>query len=391
MKAKAILILFLAATFSLKGQSSIDLILAQIEKNNSALKVLASRLDAQKTQSKTGIFLSNPELGFNYLWNDNSISGNRMDIHFQQSFEFPTAYSYKRKMADGMGMQSDVFFAREKVHILHEARLLCVDLIYQNKLKSELNRRLQVAGQIAEMFQVRFNAGEIGIIEFNKAKLNLLNAQKDFESVEIEQTASLMKLIAMNGGVSVSFADTLYQTSQVPVDFEIWFLNIEQNNPEYILLKKESELNLLNEKLSAALALPRFSTGFMSEINSADQFQGITVGISIPFWEYKNTVKYARSNTISSQIEMSEYQVAFRIRLKTLFDKAVSLEKSLEDYSEVLSTVNNTDLLLKALNKGEISMLDYVTELSFYYATLKNVLEIERDYQKTVAELLMYQ
>lgn len=391
MKAKAILILFLAATFSLKGQSSIDLILAQIEKNNSALKVLASRIDAQKTQSKTGIFLSNPELGFNYLWNDNSISGNRMDIHFQQSFEFPTAYSYKRKMADGMGMQSDVFFAREKVHILHEARLLCVDLIYQNKLKSELNRRLQVAGQIAEMFQVRFNAGEIGIIEFNKAKLNLLNAQKDFESVEIEQTASLMKLIAMNGGVSVSFADTLYQTSQLPVDFENWFLKIEQNNPEYNLLKKESELNLLNEKLCAALALPRFSTGFMSERNSADQFQGITVGISIPLWEHKNTVKYARSNTISSQLEMSEYQVAFRIRLKTLFDKAVSLERSLEDYSEVLSTVNNTDLLLKALNKGEISMLDYVTELSFYYATLKNVLEIERDYQKTVAELLMYQ
>jgi hypothetical protein len=44
-------------------------------------------------------------------------------------------------------------------------------------------------------------------------------------------------------------------------------------------------------------------------------------------------------------------------------------------------------LLRKALDAGEISLLDYLLEVGFYYDAFYKMLEIERDYALAVAEL----
>ena len=56
-------------------------------------------------------------------------------------------------------------------------------------------------------------------------------------------------------------------------------------------------------------------------------------------------------------------------------------------YRNSLETVNNTDLLKKALDKGQISILDYIVEIGLYYEVLNRALEAERDYQIAFAEL----
>jgi len=62
------------------------------------------------------------------------------------------------------------------------------------------------------------------------------------------------------------------------------------------------------------------------------------------------------------------------------------LENALQ-YRNSLETVNNTDLLKKALDKGQISILDYIVEIGLYYEVLNRALEAERDYQIAFAEL----
>ncbi len=62
------------------------------------------------------------------------------------------------------------------------------------------------------------------------------------------------------------------------------------------------------------------------------------------------------------------------------------MENALQ-YRNSLETVNNTDLLKKALDKGQISILDYIVEIGLYYEVLNRALEAERDYQIAFAEL----
>ena len=52
-----------------------------------------------------------------------------------------------------------------------------------------------------------------------------------------------------------------------------------------------------------------------------------------------------------------------------------------------LSTTNSTELLKKALDAGEISLLNYMVELGLYYNIVNQTLEAERDYHKALTEL----
>lgn len=61
---KTTLLILLMGT-SLNAQTSIDTILASIEENNTTLKSLRETVEAQKLENKTGIYLENPEVGFN--------------------------------------------------------------------------------------------------------------------------------------------------------------------------------------------------------------------------------------------------------------------------------------------------------------------------------------
>ncbi|MDR3193928.1 MAG: transporter, partial [Tannerella sp.] len=77
----------------------------------------------------------------------------------------------------------------------------------------------------------------------------------------------------------------------------------------------------------------------------------------------------------------------FRNRLQGLYLRAATLHRATEAYRTPLVDLNPSALLQKSLAAGEISLLDYLTELGYYYDTLRQALETERDFRKAFAEL----
>ena len=49
------------------------------------------------------------------------------------------------------------------------------------------------------------------------------------------------------------------------------------------------------------------------------------------------------------------------------------------------------ELLNKALETGQISMIDYFVEITLLYDSMQNYLDVEKEYQNAVAQLLQYQ
>ena len=52
-----------------------------------------------------------------------------------------------------------------------------------------------------------------------------------------------------------------------------------------------------------------------------------------------------------------------------------------------LSTTSNTTLLRRALDEGQISLLDYLLEMSFYYTARTTLLDTERQAQQAISTL----
>lgn len=217
-----------------------------------------------------------------------------------------------------------------------------------------------------------------------------MNINKELESIEIERITLLSELTRLNGGIFIDFTDSQFQSPVIPADFEQWYVSVEQNNPILIWLKKEMEISKKQEKLNRAMSLPKLQTGFMSEKIIGEQFQGITVGLSIPLWENKNTVKFAKANTIALESIITDNKIQLNNHLKSLHTKAISLKQNADDYRLNLRLFDNSELLKKALDKGEISLINYILELSVYYESVNKLLELERGLNNTAAELDQY-
>lgn len=372
------------------SQGSVDLVLEEIAKNNTTLAALRQHADAEKLANKTGIYLQNPEVGFHYLWGNPAVLGMRQDISISQSFDFPTVYGYQNQISDIRNEQVELEYLKQQKAILLKTEQLLYDLLYLNGLLEVQGKRSSNADIIAASSEARFKLGEISKVEFNKAALNQLNAEKELHAIQVERDALMHELVSLNGGLAISFTENVFPESSLPSDFEEWYTEAEQNNPILNWLKQELEASQKQVKLNLAKGLPGFHAGYMSEGLSGDKFHGITVGMSIPLWENKNAVKYAKARSIALEGIAVDNRVQFYNHLKKLHVKALSLQENSKAFSARLEEVDNRDMLIRALEAGEIDLLDVMMESDFIYESLKWALEMERDLHKAVAELEQY-
>ena len=387
MKHIIIIISIISITYNLHSQNSIENVLAEIEINNTMLSALRRTVEAQKLGNKTGNYLQNPEVEFHYLWSNPNTLGNRTDISIKQSFDFPSAYAYGKQISDIKNKQADLEYKKQLRELMLKAHVVCLDLIYTNSLKVEYATRLEHAKTVADSYHSKYNIGECNIIEYNKAQLNLLNIRNELETNEIERIALLSELEGFNGGKSIAIELASFPIVELPSDFNSWYKVAESNNPLLIWLRQEIEISHKQAKYSKALSLPKIDAGYMSEKIVGEQFQGIVVGLSIPLWENKNTVKYARGNTIAFESISEDQKLQYHNHLNTLYTKAVGLKRRVDIYRNNLILFNNSNLLSKALEKGQISLIEYIYELLIYYDSKDKLLDLELELHKTVAEL----
>jgi outer membrane protein TolC len=382
-----IIILFAGAASGARAQNGYDAVLRQIEANNTTLAALREQTDAQKIGSRTGIYLADPEVEFNYLWGSPRFIGNRTDIAVRQSFDFPTAYGLRGRIAGLQNANSELAYKAERINVLLSAKQACVELVYYNALAGEYAARLQNAERIAETNKIRFEKGDATILEYNKAQLNLAAVQSETAQIDTERTALLLELKRLNGGKDISFPDHPYPASVLPADFEGWYAAAENKSPVLQYISGQIEIEKQQANLNRALGLPKFSVGYMSEKNADEHSQGVTFGISIPLWENKNQVRAAEAQARAAKSALEDNRTQFYNQLRTLYLKAAALRENAQKLRQALSAYGNEPLLKKALDAGEISLLDYLLEIEYYYDAMDKALEAERDYEKAFAEL----
>lgn len=390
MKRTLLITLSLLLLLNAKAQITIDQVLNEVVANNLHLKSLKQISDADKLDNSTGLYPENPEVGFNYLWGDPGLIGNRKDFSITQTFDFPSAYVHKSAISNLRNNQLDFSYRHELLKLVNETRLVCIDLVYINAAITENNRRLSNSQVVADAYKSRFNSGDANILEYNKAQLDLLNIQKQSESLQLEKERLLLELAALNSGNPIDFNNAEFQLPVIDADFEKWFKGVESNNPDLQWIQQENEIIDRQISLNSALSLPKISMGYMSENVPGEKFSGISMGVTIPLYENKNVVKSSKVRLAASQNLQKDVRLQFYLDMKSKYNTAMKLAENIDTYRSQLILFNNSELLKKALDAGEISLLDYMLELSLYYDSLDQLLILEKEHHRAFAELMRY-
>ena len=389
MKNRYIILTFTAACLcSFAEGQDFSGILAQVEANNTTLRALRGEAQAEKAEARTGLTPSDPEVEMAYLWETVAPEGgHRIDFSASQSFDFPTVYYWRKKISNGECVAADYRYAIGKKRIMLEARQICIDLVYRNALKTELDKCLANAKVISDSWQRKFDEGGAGTLDLNKAKMALLSASRAARTNEIERQALMAELSRLNGGQAIGFDFSEFADPFIPDDFESWYDEAVTRSSE--LLAVENDLNTARSGVRLAVSgwLPKLSIGYMSESVSGSTFQGIKGGISVPLWENSGKVRAAKARRDAAEEKVKDEYGQYRSSLKAKYDKALSLIALRSEYRKTLQGLNPGDMLYEALEGGEIAIEEYTYGMEVWYDALQDVLECERDCHSLIAEI----
>ena len=191
----------------------------------------------------------------------------------------------------------------------------------------------------------------------------------------------------LNGGEPIAFDQAVYAQPVLPQDFEAWYDEAAAANPALAYARQNVELKRREMKLGKLSGLPQISAGYMSELVPESNFRGITLGLSVPLWSNRNRVKQAKAAVVAAELQQKDATVQFYERLRNQYDRTLGLQRTAGEYRKALAELDNTQLLRRALDAGEISLLDYIVELGLYYTTVDEALAAERDYELALTEL----
>lgn len=372
------------------SQSNFDELIKTVESNNKELEALKKNTEARTLSYQTGLTLQNPEISFDYMIGSPISAGNQTDALISQSFEFPSVYVKRKELANEKIKQIEFDYRKQSQEILLRTKQLIIDQIYRNKLANEYRQRLKTNELLVQSFETKLANGDATIIELNKAKLQLIELKKlnSLNTSQIAQNNSLLS--GLNGGNIIQFLDTIYPILNVPSSFEEYMKTINSKDPYLQNLEQENVIAIKQLELSKSLALPKFELGYHYQGILGQRFNGAHLGLTIPLWEHKNTIKFANATLAVSSIEQLQYTNDRYYELQSKYMQLVAHSTALAEYQEVFSANYNTTVLLKGLNFGEISTIEYYNELNYYNTNFDLYLATEKDKYMLMIDLLKF-
>lgn len=362
--------------------------MAQIAQNNTTLKALHRQMQASVLANGSNLCLSDPEAEVAYLVGTPKGVPNRTNVSLTQSLDWDVLLGRRRALAKANNQVAYNDYRRAVQQVLTEADEQFTSLVYYNKLCGELSQRQTLAEEIERLYQQKFERGDINQLEVNKVRLNASVCRADWARANNERQQILANLQRLNGGHAVAFTDTVYPLAgkALPplVDFQSAFAgSLAVQTAQAAVAQSEAEI-----KVAKAEGLPALTVGFQGEYIKQNNYSGLSLGFSVPIWgNSRKKIRKAEAELAANRLTVDDVIYQERAQVAKLYASAQQLQQAANALQKDMQLMNNDQLLRRSLELGQISLLDYLLELSFYYTARTSQLEAERDAQLAVSAL----
>lgn len=368
------------------GAQTIDDILGQVGENNLTLKALQQQLDAGADANLAEARLEGPEVEFGYLFGEDG--RRRHDFGVSQSFDFGALTGARKRLALGQNELLALEYRASRRDILTQARKLVYRIVNCNALIAEYTRRADNARAVEQAYRSGYEKGEFSVIDYRKAAVGLAEAEGTLRLCEVERDGLLAELKNLNGGEEIEITACEQETVLLPGSFGQWLEQAsgKSSTLEYVRTSTSNSEKQLS--LSRSEAFPSLSVGYKSEVVPGEGFRGVSVGVSIPLWSAGKKISSAKKQLEAARLAEQDALVQFRTNAENLYEKAASLAESAAGYALLTDSDEGLRDLQKALDSGQMSLLDYMNEISYFYSSRELALQTQLEYLLAVADLM---
>ena len=367
----------LLAAASLHAQS--PALLDTIARNNPTLRAALAGRRAAEAANRAETRLPDPEAEVAYLAGSPSGVPNRTNVSLTQELDWGVLTGRRKGLVEAADRTAAARQRGVYREVMADALEQLVLLVHGNRMVAEMEARLALAQQVEGLCLKLYDKGDLTEPEMNKARLNTVVAKADRQRAADERAAVMARLRALNGGLSFVCNDTVYslpaddlcraaETRSLPRTAAV-------EGAEAAVAEAEAEV-----KLARAQQWPSFTVGFQGEYIRQNNYSGLSLGLSLPLWGNKRAeVRRREAELLASRLDLADTQLTAGAQQELLAQKTRRLLQVADELHQGLLATSNSRLLQRSLELGQISLLDFLLETSFYYAARTAWLEAERD------------
>jgi cobalt-zinc-cadmium resistance protein CzcA len=332
----------------------------------------------------------------NSYTNDNSIS-------ISQSFEFPSVYVNKYKLADATLKSSEWKYKISQLDIATQVKQLYWQYIYLSAKQRLLVYQDSLYSGIQRAAELRAKTGETNRLEMITARSQNLEIKNQLFQVtsDIGILSRKMKVLLNSEFLPVPEENTLRKIPYSLLNDSDSFVQ----NPALGFVRQQVKVSNIEKKLERSQMMPDINVGYFSQtiIGTQDvngmaksfgsdyRFNGIQAGITIPLWfpSYTSRTKAARLNESIARTDAEYYSRSIAGNYQTLLDEYGKFSSSVEYYEK--QAVPEADLIIEQANlsykAGALDYLDYVLTLNRAIVIRQNYIDALNNCNQTVISL----
>ena len=389
---------------------SLDKALLTAYDNNPRMIEARKLISAAKGDLITARTLPNPEAEFEIGGLKKNAEGQRKEkldnIGIRQDLGPPGSRLLQGKIAKNQVLSQEESLKAVWSNIYLEVRRIYAKIILDKKELELTQENLNILRNFFSRVQLRFQSGQALKNDVQRAKIELLKAERSYFLAEKElkvDKARLNLFLGRSFDVSFEVAEELSRQSGIPPEAgkeENIKLSFQELREKALSLRpdlKSEELqldsagkNLVKERLNR---LPSPFVGFQRTTEEYENDSAVVVGLSVPLWNLnQGEVKKAKAQKEAQQVKVdaAKREVAFEVyeayTEAELAEKQLSLsKKSLEEANELLRLA---DL---RYSEGEIDFINYLDQIKAvtesrvgYYESLFKLNDALSNMEKTI-------
>lgn len=384
---KKILITALASIVAAGASAQqIETLLREVEQNNKELQAIRKNNEAAELEIRNRNLPDDPSVEYSpfYLKGTDGMASSELVV--TQGFDFPTLYAARHKSGKLQSQVLEMQYLTARRDVLFEAQTLCLELVYQNRVRELLEMRRRNSEELLTLFTRRLEAGDATQLEVNKIKMDRMNVQTELTQTETACQNARQALLALNGNAPLTFEPTEYDAGFLAGDYEKMYKEAVDADYDLRTFQASEQAAAQEVRVNRQNWIPKLEVGYRRNTEMNEARNGFLVGASFPLFSSQRKVRIARAQHAGTQLQLENARMQTENRVRARIQELQSLGKAAEAY-DVQLMYHTLNLLRTAVEKGEISVIDYYVEADGIYRNLQTYLGIERQYQGVMAEI----
>lgn len=368
------------------AQNELQSVLESVERNNISLREAAWSAKGRSYEARTGNSLEPLSVSYSSVGDAPDKVGKEGELEVSQSFDLPMLYATRSRRAKTLAQQYEAEYLALRQQVLLEAKEVYLELCVMHAM-AELNApRLAAAEHMASLFASRYETGDATVIDRNRTEFEFLLLKEELSAVQMRIIELSQRLTALNGGVPIECGYVL-PSAEVVMPLEVLLQDWEENAPGLTALRLQQEAAAHDVRLSRQQALPKVELGYKCEYGSGERANGFTAGLGIPIFSNRYNVKRAQAFEQAARASAEAASVESRNTITELYMKTEYLAELLHSFGAMPETEQYMEMLGKLIEAGQISIVEYYSELDTFYKTLETRLTTDLEYRLGIARL----